>query len=287
MAEKLGISRNYVSMLEGGRDPSESLEKLLTMLEQSPLYARLSELKAERFEGSADQDSHVVREDLPARNPRAKIQRVLIDSNVTLAELEKKTKYPSGILDYIINGGGKMSESMAKKLAKVLPGISAEELMEGSEVPVVMDESGMTGTYGATPRIKLPGKGKTRFVPLLSWAAAGSLSAADALDESYIHEGIASSVPGRAFAVEIRGDSMHPEINPGDYAVVKYDGTARPGDVVLVRTIHGDVLCKRYFTRDGGKLVILNSVNTTYHPIELPAEEIAWIYPVKQVIRNY
>lgn len=162
-----------------------------------------------------------------------------------------------------------------------------EDLLGGSETSRIMDETGQFGTFGAKPAIKLPGKGRTRYVPLLSWAAAGSLSNAEALDEGYNYEGIASNVPGRAFAVEVKGDSMHPEINPGDYAVVKADVQPTPGGVVLVRTIHGDVLCKRYATREGGELVILSSVNHSYSPIEIPATEIAWIYPVKQVIRNY
>lgn len=56
---------------------------------------------------------------------------------------------------------------------------------------------------------------------------------------------------------------------------------------MLARTVHGDVLCKRYTTRENGRLVILTSLNQSYAPIEVPANEIAWIYPVKQVIRNY
>lgn len=124
-------------------------------------------------------------------------------------------------------------------------------------------------------------------MPVLSWAAAGALAGAAALDEAFDGDGVASTVPGRSFAVEISGDSMYPEINPGDYAVVRADAEPRPGQVVLVRTIHGDVLCKRYATRDSARLVILSSVNRTYEPIEIPASEIAWIYPVKQVIRNY
>lgn len=33
-ANKLGVSRNYVSMLEGGREPSESLSKLMDTMEK-------------------------------------------------------------------------------------------------------------------------------------------------------------------------------------------------------------------------------------------------------------
>jgi hypothetical protein len=66
----------------------------------------------------------------------------------------------------------------------------------------------------------------------------------------------------------------------------------RPSGIGLGRWMF-DVGCsafssfQRHTSRDDGRLVILSSVNNSYQPIELPASEVAWIYPVKQVIRNY
>lgn len=220
-------------------------------------------------------------------SPRERLASTLAAKGMTITQLAKLTKYSAGVLRGVIEGGGRISEDMARAIVREVPELTVEELLAGSDTPRVMDESGITGTAGATPTITIPGKGKTRLVSLLSWAAAGQLATIDALDESFTGDGVASSVPGRAFGVEVRGDSMHPEINPGDYAIVRADAQATPGNVVLVRTIHGDVLCKRYQTRDGGRLVILSSVNRSYEPIEIPASDIAWIYPVKQVIRNY
>lgn len=222
-----------------------------------------------------------------AASPREALRAALAARGINAGRLAKLIKYGAGVIDGVVNGTGRISEDMARAIHRELPEVEVEELLAGSDSPRTMDETGFTGTAGATPAIQLPGGGKTRFAPLLSWAAAGKLATVDALDEGYTHEGFVSNVPGRAFVVEVRGDSMQPDIKEGDHIVVRADMEPRAGQIVLVRTIHGDVLCKRYQTKDGGKLIVLSSVNQSYLPYEIPASEIAWIYPVKQVIRNY
>ncbi len=222
-----------------------------------------------------------------AGSPREALRAALAARDMSVGQLAKRIKYDAGVLDGVVHGTGRMSEAMARAIHRELPEVEVEELLAGSDSPRTIDESGFTGTHGATPTIILPGGGKTRFVPLLSWAAAGKLATVDALDDGYAHDGVVSNVPGRAFVVEVRGDSMQPDIKEGDHVVVRADVEPRAGQIVLVRTIHGDVLCKRYQTKEGGKLIVLSSVNQSYLPYEIPASEIAWIYPVKQVIRNY
>ncbi len=34
-------------------------------------------------------------------------------------------------------------------------------------------------------------------------------------------------------------------------------------------------------------LVVLSSWNPAFPPIEIPRDQIAWIYPVKQVVQSY
>lgn len=257
LAERLGVVAKYVGMIENEKkdvDPDGPLAKLFDVIEGAAL----------------DQ------------SPRAKLKRLVENAGLTPAKLAKKIEYDAGVVENVINGAGRISEKMAEKIVAILDhGLTVDELLAGSETPRVIEETGFRGTVGAKPT-----KGK-RYIPRISWAAAGVLSKEAALDEDFDGEGVETDVPGRAFAVEISGDSMYPEISPGDLAVVRSDIPPRPGKVVLVRTIHGDVLCKRYSTRDRDQLVILSSVNKSYEPIEIPAAEIAWIYPVKQVIRNY
>ena len=163
-----------------------------------------------------------------------------------------------------------------------------EKLMAGSDHPVIVSEDGGSGTYGSTPNVTVPPGSKARYVPLLSWAQAGALDAAH-LDEGYDYEGVISIdiADPRAFAVEIKGDSMTPRIGAGDRAIVCPSREPRTGDTVIARTLDGDVMYKLFQSKDGGKIVVLSSWNPAFPPIEIPREEIAWIYPVKQVVQNY
>jgi len=46
---------------------------------------------------------------------------------------------------------------------------------------------------------------------------------------------LAAALRLRPFRVEVRGDSMRPALEPGDWAVATARGRVRPGDVVVVR----------------------------------------------------
>ncbi|EDY16705.1 putative phage repressor [Chthoniobacter flavus Ellin428] len=279
----LDIGRSYVSELENGREPGDFLR---TKLER---YEALTEeeVKAKIVNKSAyvDKETPAPRlvETPPDYSPRSKLREALRRRELSAGQLAKLIGYKAPIVENVVHGTGRISESMAEKIEEVLDHeITKEELMAGSETPITLDPTGFRGTMGMKP--STPGM---RKVPLISWAAAGSLHNASAFDEDYDGEAIETNVPGRVFSVKIEGDSMYPEINPGDIAVVRSDIEPRPGQVVLVRTLDGDVWCKRYSTRDGNRFVVLSSINDTYRPFEISAESIAWIYPVKQVIRNY
>jgi SOS-response transcriptional repressor LexA/DNA-binding XRE family transcriptional regulator len=280
LATAMGFARNYISQVELGREPGKRFLQAMLTCEQlhSPVVSNLP------MAGMDIEDFRPVRY---GDSPRERLQQALAGKKLTPAGLAKKIKYDAGIVENVVNGSGRISEAMAEKIVAALDGgLTVAELLDGSDTPRIMDATGLRGTHGAKATVQLPGASPTRMVPLISWAAAGSLAGAAALDEDFASDAVASTVPGRAFAVEISGDSMYPKIEPGDYVVVRADAVPRPGQVVLVRTIHGDVLCKRYTTRDGNRLVILSSINKSYEPIEIPASEIAWIYPVQQMIRN-
>jgi phage repressor protein C with HTH and peptisase S24 domain len=89
-----------------------------------------------------------------------------------------------------------------------------------------------------------------------------------------------------AFGVKIKGNSMEPRIAEGDSAIVCPGWSPKSGDTVICRTMDGDVMCKIYQPKNGGELVILSSYNPAYPAMELKREEIAWIYPVGQLVQN-
>ena len=201
-------------------------------------------------------------------------------------ELAKAIGYQIGVVQAVVEGRARASESMIEAICRALPGLDKDELMKGSDSIPVVREDAMEAPLGMKPRIQLPPGTKARYVPLLSWAQAGQYQVGHT-DEAYDQTGVlALDVDdARAFALEIAGDSMSPRINQGDRVIVAPSWTPRAGDTVIVRTIDGDVYCKTLLKNAGDK-VVLASVNTSHKDFELSREEIAWIYPVAQVTQN-
>jgi SOS-response transcriptional repressor LexA len=216
--------------------------------------------------------------------PRGLLKRARERADLSLPELAQRTGYQLGVLQAVEDGSSRASEKMIDAICRELPDLSKEELMGGSDHPLIFGET--EATYGLKPQITLPPGTKGRYVPLLSWAQAGALDAGH-VDDAYDYTAVlALDVHDpRAFALEIRGNSMSPEINEGDRAIVCPTWQPHPGDTVIARTIHGDVYCKLLSKRTGDHLV-LASHNSAHPPIELSNDEIAWLYPVGQVTKN-
>jgi phage repressor protein C with HTH and peptisase S24 domain len=265
VAAALGYSRNYIWMVESEtKDPGPGFREAW-----------------EQFE----RDRGLTLSEQPAvSGPRGLLKETLAAHQMTAAELAKRIGYEIGPVQAVVDGGARISESMAEAIERELPELEKEALLGGSDTPRITTDSGTYGTMGAKPQIAVPKGMDVRMVPLISWAQAGAMSSYD--DEVYSHEAIpVFDVPDRkAFALTVRGNSMTPEINEGDKVIVCPSWQPRNGDEVICRTVDGDVMCKIYHSKEGGKIVILSSYNSGAHPpFELNRDEIAWIYPVQGV----
>lgn len=91
----------------------------------------------------------------------------------------------------------------------------------------------------------------------------------------------------RYFSIEVEGDSMLPDINSGDIAVVAVDVTPDQGDLALIRiddeTDRGGYVIKRFFYIDGR--YVLKSNNPAYQPITLPPERVLSAQKVVYITR--
>lgn len=262
----------------GGAEPFEStLQKISKSTGISMEWLR---------DGAGDEEEELVKLAVMENSPRIKLKRVRENAGIKIRELSRLTGYEIGVLQAVEDGLARMSESMAEAICRALPGITKEELLDGSDSPIMREENVTYGTFGTKPKIKMAGH-KLRYVPLLSWAQAGSLDAGF-LDEAYDYSAVISiDINDRnAFGVKIRGNSMEPRIVEGDSVIVCPGWTPKSGDTVICRTVEGDVMCKLFQPKNGGELVILSSYNSAYPPMELKRSEIAWIYPVGQVVQN-
>jgi len=218
---------------------------------------------------------------------RTKLKVARERSSYTQAQFAKKIGYQLSVLQAVEDGSARASEKMIEAICRILPNITKADLTEGSDSPPILSESGVIGTFGSKPNIRLPAGVKSRYVPHLSWAQAGKLDAGY-VDEAYDYSGVLAIDinDARAFGVQIRGNSMEPRIAEGDNAIVCPTWTPRAGDTVICRTVEGDVMCKIYQPKNGGSIVVLSSYNPAYPPMELKREEIAWIFPVGQITQS-
>lgn len=225
-----------------------------------------------------------------AGSPVEKLQLAMRDAGIDAKELARKCRVPIGLVQSVLSGSSQASEKLIEAFCKVLPLLSKDDLMEGTEHPVILHENGLEGTWGAKPP-KIPGLPDAQYIPLLSWTQAGALASGLEQDDTVFDRDRAGVLAmgikdPNAFGLEVKGDSMDPEIKERDRVVVCPNETARAGDTVIVRTMEGDVMCKIYHPKE--KTALFVSINDRKHPpIEIPRSRIKWLYPVRQVLRFY
>lgn len=72
------------------------------------------------------------------------------------------------------------------------------------------------------------------------------------------------------FGIKIEGDSMSPELRPGDYAIIIAQPTARNHDIVVAR-LNGEAVIKEFVKK--GSQIILHSSNPAYKPIVVTSQD--------------
>ena len=76
-----------------------------------------------------------------------------------------------------------------------------------------------------------------------------------------------------AYALRVRGDSMHPRYRAGEFVVIEPSIEAQEGDDVVVALVNGRKMLKEFRWRRDGEYQF-TSVNNGYEPITLAAREI-------------
>ena len=76
-----------------------------------------------------------------------------------------------------------------------------------------------------------------------------------------------------AYALRVRGDSMHPRYRAGEFVVIEPNIEPQEGDDVIVICHNGKKMLKQLNWRRDGEIQFL-SVNNGYGPLTIPAREI-------------
>jgi phage repressor protein C with HTH and peptisase S24 domain len=124
-----------------------------------------------------------------------------------------------------------------------------------------------------------------RSVRVLSMAQAGIATNYDELPKDWQEEINTNVRDEMAFSVRIRGDSMEPRYQEGDYIIVSPSLEPRSGDLVLAKLSDDGVAFKLVqFGRDDE--VVLTSYNPIYPPMRYSKADFHWIFPVAEVTKR-
>ena len=261
----MGFSRNYISLVEGGREPAHRFIKALELLEQrpSPHSEHGTRVGETPFGGT----------------PRGLIRARRMELGLTLEDLARLTGYQKSALQNVEEGHTGAGEKLLRLLALHLD-LPLEELMGGSDYPTW---SGAAHTFNALPHITTEPDIRAKVIPLLSWAQAGT---AQVWDDVYEHEGFVgfNLKDPKAIAIKIRGDSMEPQFPEGTIAIVYPSWEAKSGDLVIARQNDGTVMFKRLHV-DGNQYTFI-SLNPIYPPLTVDKSKIEKVMPVGGTYRN-
>lgn len=163
----------------------------------------------------------------------------------TLEELESRSGVGRGTISALENRGSNKSE-FASKLASAF-GLTVEQLAD--EPRNWLDEKHV----GLPPQAifdvnTIPASIGGRRIPLLNYVQAGIFtdigSNFPTEDMEYLLTDLALS--DRAFALQIKGESMLPDFKEGDRIIVDCDVCPRPGDFVVAKNTTEEATFKKY-----------------------------------------
>ncbi|HFZ0245920.1 TPA: S24 family peptidase [Klebsiella aerogenes] len=132
--------------------------------------------------------------------------------------------------------------------------------------------------------LEYAGKLKDGLVPVVGEAMMGADGEFEMQEVSQGWLRIYSSDPN-AFSVKVKGDSMFPRINSGEFVVIEPRTQVCPGDEVFVRTAEGKNMIKRLgYHRDNTYQFI--SVNQQHPPLTIDDFAVDKIYFVAAIVKS-
>ena len=140
------------------------------------------------------------------------------------------------------------------------------------------------GKAGATDHLEFAGNVRAGFVPVIGEAVLGVDGSVDMIE---FRSGWLSIYSGDndAYGLKVKGDSMWPRIQSGEYVVIEPNTPVHPGDEVFVRTKDGHNMIKiMNKTRDGDYQ--FSSINSDHRPITLPVEEVDKMHFVSAIVKH-
>jgi repressor LexA len=126
---------------------------------------------------------------------------------------------------------------------------------------------------GRSRALALSSQERVALVPILGKVPAGPASGAYPDVEGHVPVPAQGEDIDSLFALRVKGDSMEPTLMDRDTVVVRWQQTARSGEIVVARLDQEDVTVKRLKLRPSGPLLVPDNVK--YPPFPLGAGKIS------------
>lgn len=197
-----------------------------------------------------------------------RIREIRKSKGMTILELATAIGSDVGNISRLETNKQGYSENTLVKIASAL-GVTVADLF--TEAPVKPDE------------IEYIGEMPSGTVKVIGEAILGIDGAVDMMEE---HNGWLKiySDDKDAYGLKVKGDSMWPRIQSGEYVVVEPNTSVRSGDEVFVRTFEGHNMIKIFNkTRDGDYQ--FTSINNAHKPITLDPSQIDKMHYVAAIVK--
>jgi len=177
----------------------------------------------------------------------------------------------------LLNGVNALNHTNAAMLAKLF-GVPVEDISPR----IALEITEMASSLGSL-EVEYAGKIKEGFVPVVGEAVLGVDGAVDMIE---FRSGWLKIYSGDkdAYGLKVKGDSMWPRIQSGEFVVIEPNTDVYPGDEVFVRTKDGHNMIKILNkTREGDYQ--FSSINNDHRPITLPPQDIDKIHFVSAIVK--
>lgn len=139
----------------------------------------------------------------------------------------------------------------------------------------------VTGTEG----VLQPAESEERRIPILNEVPAGQMNFNYADEDIQGWLFTTNKKDAELFALQVKGDSMTPEINNGDVVICAPGRSFVNGQIYVVVTTESEATVKKVYRKQGG--YTLQPMNPDFEPLFLSEEKILRLIRVLESRRRY
>ena len=199
------------------------------------------------------------------------------ERGVTQYTIADELNITQGAVGHYLNGRNALNASVASSFAKLL-GVSVSDFSP-SLAATISSQAEVSGESV----IEYAGKPRMGAIPVVGEAILGVDGMIDMVEIRAGWLQIYSS-DKEAYGLKVKGDSMHPRIQSGEFVVIEPNTPVHSGDEVFVRTVDGHNMIKIMTkTRDGNYQ--FSSINNEHRPITLDGSQVEKMHFVSAIVK--